>query len=461
LSKKTARELTLGALAWPIFVEQALRILIGTVDTFMVSHVSDGAVAAVGVATQVVILAIILFNFIGIGSSVVITHHLGAGDREGADRITRAAVGVNTWVGLVVSLLVAFFADPLLHLMQLPESLHHYARPFLVLMGGTLFLEAQNIAVASTLRAHGHTRAVMLTTGFQNVINALGNALLLFGLFGLPKLGVPGVAVSGIVSRLVCFVILRALLPRTTGVRLQLRDYFVVPPALVRRVLAIGLPAAGENLSYWLALITITSFASQMGESSLAAFAYSRQLTIWVMLGAIAIALANEILVGHLIGAGEIERAKRVLVDNLKKGFAMSLTCSGIVALAAPYLMTIFTRDPAVIAGAVTLQRLGMLLEPGRVFNMVAVNGLRATGDARFPLFMGACIMWGVWVPLAWLLGIHFELGLAGLCLAMITDEWLRGVFNLGRWQRGGWIKHAMRSRSLVGKAEERGEPAT
>jgi putative MATE family efflux protein len=455
LSKNTARELTLGALAWPIFVEQALRILIGTVDTFMVSHVSDGAVAALGVATQVVILAIIVFNFIGIGSSVVITHHLGASDREGAERIARAAVGVNTWVGLVVSSLVAFFADPLLHLMQLPESLHQYARPFLVLMGGTLFLEAQNIAVASTLRAHGHTRAVMLTTGFQNVINALGNALLLFGLFGLPQLGVPGVAVSGIVSRLVCFCILRVLLRRATGVRLHVRDYFVVPAALVRRVLAIGLPAAGENLSYMLALTTTTTFASRMGESSLAAFAYSRQLTIWVMLGAIAVALGNEILVGHLIGAGEIERAKRVLVDNLRKGFLMSLTCGGIIALASPFLMKAFTEDPAVIAGAVTLQRLGTLLEPGRVLNMVGVNGLRATGDARFPLFMGVWIMWGVWVPLAWLLGIHFELGLAGLGLAMVADEWLRGIFNIGRWRRGGWIKHAERSRALVGKREE------
>src|SRR5262245_51857101 len=244
----------------------------------MVSHVSDGAVAALGVATQVVVLALILFNFIGIGSSVVVTHHLGAQDREGADGITRAAVGVNTWIGLVVSILVAVFAGPLLELMQLPESLQQYARPFLVLMGGTLFLEAQNIAVASTLRAHGHTRAVMLTTGFQNVLNALGNALLLFGLFGLPKLGVPGVAIS----RLFCFCILRALLPRTTGVRLRVADFFSLPIERVRRILRIGLPAAGENLSYWLAMMTTTSFASRMGESSLEAFAYSRQLTIWV-----------------------------------------------------------------------------------------------------------------------------------------------------------------------------------
>lgn len=442
--------MTLGALAWPIFVEHALRILIGTVDTLMVSHVSDGAVAALAVATQVVVVAIILFNFIGIGSSVVITHHLGAGDGAGADRITRAAVGVNTWVGLLVSVSVALFADSVLGLMQLPQALHAYARPFLVLMGGTLFLEAQNIAVAAALRAHGHTRAVMLTIGLQNVINAAGNALLLFGLFGLPKLGVPGVAVAGIVSRLVCFVILRSLLPRATGVRLATRDYFALPLDLVRRILRIGLPAAGENLSYVLALMTITSFASRMGETSLAAFAYSRTLTFWVMLGGIAIALGNEIIVGYFIGAGEVDRARRELLKNLKLGFGLAIFVSAIVALASPQLFPFFTPDPAVIAGAVTLQRLGMLLEPGRVLNMVGVNGLRATGDARFPLLMGVCVMWGITVPLAWLLGVRLHLGVFGLGLAMVADEWVRGIFNITRWMRGGWIANAERSRAHV-----------
>jgi Na+-driven multidrug efflux pump len=229
VSDRSARQLTLGALAWPIFIEQALRVSIATVDILMVSKISDGAVAALSVAAQVVILAIVLFNFIAIGASVVITHHLGAADRLGADRITRAAVGVNTWIGLVVSGLVAGFAGPLLQLMQLPRDLFHYAEPFLALMGGTLFLEAQNMAMAAALRAHGHTRSVMLTNVIQNVVNMFGNALLLFGLFGLPKLGVPGVAIAGVVSRLVCFGILRGLLRNATGVRLSLRDYFSVP----------------------------------------------------------------------------------------------------------------------------------------------------------------------------------------------------------------------------------------
>jgi MATE family, multidrug efflux pump len=449
----TTRKLTLAALAWPIFIEQGLRILIGTVDTFMVSHISDGAVAALGVAHQVVVIALILFNFIGIGSSVVITHHVGAGDRRGADRIARGAIGVNSWIGLAVSVAVAAGAEPLLRAMQLPESLLPYARPFLTLMGGTLFLEAQNTAMAATLRAHAHTRPVMLVTGLQNVVNVVCNAVLLFGLFGLPKLGVPGVAISGVISRLVCFVLLRRLVLIKTGVRLLPADYFQLRLDTLRRVLRIGLPAAGENLSYWLALVVATSFASRMGETSLAAWTYSRQITIWVILFAISIGLGTEILVGQLVGAGEIERARQELIVSLRKGFFLAALVSGAVAVAAPYLVGLFTVDPAVIAGAVALQHLGVLLETGRVFNVVAVNGLRATGDARFPLLMGACSVWGMWIPLAWLLGSKLGLGLPGLYAAMICDEWLRGLLNFARWKRGGWIKYAEQSRAHVAAA--------
>jgi putative MATE family efflux protein len=460
VTTRDTRKLTLAALAWPIFVEQGLRILIGSVDTLMVSHISDGAVAALGVANQVVVVSVILFNFIGIGSSVVITHHLGAQDRTGADRISRAAIGVNTWIGLAVSVAVAALARPMLELMQLPAPLLQYARPFLTLMGGTLFLEAQNIAMAATLRAHAQTRPIMLVTALQNVVNVVCNAFLLFGLFGAPKLGVPGVAISGVISRLVSFVILRQLVLKRTGVRLLPADYFGLSFPTLRRVLRIGLPAAGENLSYWTALIVVTSFASHMGETSIAAFAYSRQVTLWVILFSISIGLGTEILVGHLVGAGDVDRAHRELLSSLRKGFAFALVTSVLMAFAAPYVLRQFTADAAIVAGAVQLQRLGVLLETGRVFNVVVVNGLRATGDARFPLLMSAFSVWGVWVPLAWFLGLKLHLGLNGLCLAMICDEWLRGLLNYSRWKRRGWVKHALSSRAHVTAASESAEPS-
>src|SRR5580658_4928297 len=210
--KKNPAAVGLIALAWPIFIEQTLRLLIRTVDTFMVSHVSDGAVAALGVANQIVVFFLIAFNFIGIGTSVVITHHLGARDRAGADRIASSAIAVNTWLGAAFSAAVYFLAHPMLRAMQLPGSLMEYALPFLGLMGGTLFMESMNISIAAVLRAHRHTRDAMLVTLGQNILNVAGNCITLFGLLGCPRMGVTGVALSGVVSRLIALVALAVLL---------------------------------------------------------------------------------------------------------------------------------------------------------------------------------------------------------------------------------------------------------
>src|SRR6516225_9749268 len=129
-----AARATLLSLAWPIFVEQGLRVMIGTVDTLMVSHIGDDAVAGLSVANQIVMLFIISFAFIGIGSSVVITHHLGAGDRQGADKISATAISTNFWIGFAASVVISLFSTPMLRLMQVPDVSLVYAAPFLALM---------------------------------------------------------------------------------------------------------------------------------------------------------------------------------------------------------------------------------------------------------------------------------------------------------------------------------------
>ena len=416
----------------------------------MLSRVSDHAVAGLGVSWQVVILSLILFNFMGIGSSVVITHHLGAGDRAGADRVSRAAVGVNTWLGLGVSVFVALLAEPLLALLKLPAPLFQYAVPFLVLVGGSLFLDAQAIALCATLRAHGHTRPVMLVTGAQNGLNVIGNALLLFGLFGLPRLGVTGIGISAIASRLIGLLVLHWIVARSTGVRVSAADYVRLPLPEVRRMLRIGLPAAGENVCYWLALMTVTTFNARLGESSLAAATYAIQIMSWVIVFADSIGLGTEILIGHRIGEGDLERAYHELLRSLRMGIFIAVGTSIAMALAAPLVADLFTRQAATAAIIVSVLRLSVVLEPGRVFNIVVINALRATGDARFPLLVGIASMWGLWVPLAWFLAIESGLGVLGVWIAMCCDEWLRGTIMYIRWKRRRWMKHAEQSRQAL-----------
>jgi putative MATE family efflux protein len=444
---------TLLALAWPIFAEQGLRVLIGTVDTLMVSHLGDDAVAGLSVANQIVMLFVISFAFIGIGSSVVITHHLGARDRQGADRISATAIATNFWIGLAVSLLVTLFSTPMLRLMQVPDGPLAYGKPFLALMGGTLFIESINVSIAATLRAHTHTRDAMLVALGQNILNVIGNCLLLFGLFGFPKLGVVGVALSSVFSRVAACIALWIILERRTHLKLRWRDFFSISGDRVRRVLHIGLPAAGENISYWIAFMVTTTFIAHMGATELATQTYTLNINRWVILLSVSIGLGTEILIGHLIGAGQFEAAYKELLRSLRVAFVCAIGGMVVLSVAAPWLLGAFTSTPAIVAAGTVLIRMGLLLESGRVFNVVVINALRATGDARFPVAVGFLCMWGLWVPLAWLLGLKLGLGLVGIWISMICDEWLRGLLMYHRWRKRKWLPAAERSRANAGKS--------
>jgi putative MATE family efflux protein len=450
MTQTTQAQKGLIAIAWPIFIEQTLRMLIGTVDTFMVSHVSDGAVAAVGVSNQVIVFFLIAFNFIGIGTSVVITHHLGARDRAGADRIATNAIAVNTWLGAAFSAAVFFLALPMLRLLQLPGGLMEYALPFLKLMGGTLFMESMNISIAATLRAHHHTRDAMLVTLGQNILNVAGNAITLFGLFGCPPMGVLGVALSGIFSRSVACVAFWILLDHHTHLRLRAADFVSIQWGKVRRILHIGLPAAGEQMCYWSAFIVVTTFIARMGTQSLAIQSYTLQIQRFATLFSFAIGLGTEILIGHLVGAGQFEEAYRRLLRSVRTGLILVTLVIILVALLAPRLLAIFTKDAAIIATGTILLRLSIILEPGRVFNVIVISSLRATGDVGFPIQMAVLSMWLVWVPLAWFLGLKLGMGLVGVWIAMMTDEWTRGLLMYWRWKKRRWMKYAARSRERV-----------
>ena len=442
--------LTLAAVAWPLFVESGLRVMIQTVDTLMVSHVSDDAVAAVGVSGQLVTLALMMFTFVGAGSTVVMTHHLGAGDERGADRIAVLALAVNGWLGLLVSGSVFALAGPALRLMQLPPRLLGLATPFLTLMGGTLVLESVNVVRGAVLRARGRTRDAMAVAVGQNLLNVAGNCLLLFGLLGFPRLGVLGVALSSVASRLVAFTALHLLVRRRTGVRMRPGDWLSFPAERLRRVLSVGLPIAGENLCWSLAFLVVTSFVARMGAGSLAAQSYALQISTWATLLGASVAYGNQILIGHLVGDGAFDEAHRQVGRSLRAGLVLVLSATAVLAGMAPRLVGAFTRDPAVAASAAVLLRLSILLESGRTSNLVVINALRATGDSVFPVLVAMASMWLVQVPLAWLLGLRLGVGLPGVWLALAADEWLRALVMQRRWRRRGWLAHALRSRQAA-----------
>jgi Na+-driven multidrug efflux pump len=172
-----------------------------------------------------------------------------------------------------------------------------------------------------------------------------------------------------------------------------------------------------------------------------------------IVLSTVALGFAGEILVGHLIGAGELRQALNLVRKCLLGGLLVSFAIAVLTALTAPWSLHLFTSDPDIIARATTLLWITVLLEPGRTCNIVVITALRAAGDARFPVLVGSVSMVLVMGLGSWLLGIHFGLGLPGVWIAYTLDEWVRGGIMTTRWFRLGWVHKAVAARRQMAQA--------
>jgi len=442
LQERNIRKLTLFGLTWPIFIELLLHMLMGNVDTFMLSQYSDQAVAAVGVANQMLNMINIMFNFVAAGTAVLVAQHIGAGRFDQANRVAGTSIVLNIGIGVVLSGVIVLISEPALRLIGIEEGLMPEARSYLTIIGSFMFLEALLLTVSAVLKSHGFTRDTMYITIGMNIINVIGNYICIFGPFGLPVFGVPGVACVTVITRTVALVVMSLLLFRKVKLPLA-RDIFRPLKEHIVGLLKIGVPSAGENLSYNISQLVVTSFIAMIGTTALVTRIYSMNLMYYIMLLSIAVGQGTQILVARMIGAGEIHQAYKRGLHSLYIGMSSSFVMAIVFNLTGKPLLGLFTDDPAVISLGMTLLTLSLILEPGRAFNIILISALRAAGDVQFPVYMAILSMWGICVPVSYLLGIHFDMGLVGVFIAFILDEWVRGLCMLWRWRRRGWQNHA------------------
>lgn len=437
--KTSTINLSLFAITWPIFIESALQMFLRTADTFMLSRVSDSAVAAVGVANQIIMFAFLLFNFVAVGSAVVITQFLGAKKHDEIGKLVATSISLNLLFGLFISLIMIFFSDHLLMMFDLDESLFTLAKTYLVIAGGSLFIQAMMVTVTAIIQSHGYTRETMFVAIGINIIHIIGNYLLIYGAFGFPKLGVTGVAISTVISICIGLVANLLVLTKRVNVQLHLKNLLRWKQEHVSKILKIGIPASASNLSYSANQIVTTAFIVSLGAEMLSTRIYTQNIMFFIMILAISLGRGVQIIVGHLIGAGENDEAYKQTFLNLKRSMLITICAVSIICLFRGPLLSLFTNDPEIISLGSMLLVLGFLLEPGRNFNILIEKSLQATGDARFTMSVSIIVIWCFSVPMTYLLGIYFGYGLIGIWVAFILDEWIRGLILCIRWKSRAW----------------------
>ena len=429
----------LKVLTIPVFIEMALVMLLGAVDTVMLSRYSDNSVAAVGLDNQLMSLVFLVYQFFSMGAAILCAQYIGAGLRKRLVQVVGMALVVNLILGMAVSVLLFFYAGQLLQLMGVRPELMDDGLTYLRLTGALSFFQALSLTFSASLRSADKVVWPMVVTGIVNVLNIFGNYALIFGHWGCPQLGVEGAAIATATSRAIAMLLLAAIHFRIHISRFPLRYFRPMPWQELRNLLKIGIPAMSENISYCLSQVVITYFINQISNEALAARTYCHNMIMFVYLFCLSITQGGDILVGHLVGQQRHQAA--YILGNYFFRWSMIITLTGSVmlAIAGRSILTSFTDNADIIAMGVWVLVVDIFLEIGRTSNIFAGSTLRATGDAIYPFVVGVIFQWSIAVGLSYVIGIPLGYGLVGMWIGFAIDENVRGIILMRRWKSGKW----------------------
>jgi len=431
-------------LTWPIFVENALRISLTSVDVFMLSFYSVKAVAAVGLINQFAFFMQLLYLMVAVGASILISQNLGARRQKEAGRIALGSLALGAAFSAILSVVMCCFANRILGFYKLDPQVHCYAWQFLfIYSAGSVFL-AIGMIQSTVLRTHGHSREPMTVNILANIVNVIGNYLFIFGPLGVPKLGVVGVALSTITSQAMACAILATRIRAHRDIELPLREIFHVPRKAFRQILAVGIPTAGENLSYNIGQMVVMGIIATLGTSALAATVYANTVLRFVFITSLSIGNGTQIKVGYWVGAGKPDDAYAKVFKYFFSGFCISFFLALTLYCFKSPLMAVFTKDPVVLRLVSSIFLVSLFLEPGRNFNIIIIPALKGAGDIKFPVYMGMLLMWGIGVMFAYVFGVVFSWGIIGVWIALACDEWVRGSIMFFRWRGKRWKTKAL-----------------
>lgn len=433
------KHMGLYALAWPIFLEQFLRIMINYVDVFMLGHYSDEAVAATGVANQILVISVIMYGFISVGVQILVAQMIGARKHDMIEKIITNGLIVAFFIGIAMSIVFIFLSDTFLRLLGLSEELVQVGSPFLEIIGGSSIIIAIHSSILPILRVHGYVRQAMLVPITISIINVVGNYLFLYGSLSFLDLGVAGVGIATMVANFVGMILAIWMLKKHIGYIFTFKKLKLYSKKLLFAILKLGLPSAGENMSYAGSQLVVTAIIALLGTEALTTKVYASSVSQFVALFAIAIGQASQIIIGRAVGAKELDRAYEQGLRSWKIGLGIALVVSILLYLFAEPVMSLFTSNAIVIQMVKQLFLLSIGLELFRATNIILISSLNATGDVRFPFIVGLIVMWIVSLPFSYLLGITAGLGLVGVWLAYLIDEGIRSALMYKRWRSKVW----------------------
>ena len=442
-TQKDVKDRSLISLSWPLILTFAVGMIQPMMDSWFLSRTSETAAAGVGAMLPILgALFTALHAFSQSGASIV-SQYIGAGQHSHANSTQTMVLFGSILLGVALTLVIYPLSGTIPRWMGLTEEPAKYAMQFLSVVSFGFAFRALQTILTSLIATHGLTIWNLVGNTLTIASNAALNVVFLEGLFGLPKMGVHGVALATALSWLISSGILWLVLKFKIQHKSKVRDWKrsrILLPDWVR----IGLPAAAEPISFQLFQVFITAMVVYVGTTAMTARVFAGNFAALSVILGVGLGSGNQILVAHLVGAHDFAKANRRVYQTLAVGITSGLLLSIIVTLLGEHLLRLYTDNPEVLRLGKICLWCDVAVQPFKAINYILTTSLRAAGDSKFPAIVGSGMMWTLGLATSLILAFVVGLGLPGLWLGMASDEFYRSFANIWRWRSGRWKSKAV-----------------
>ena len=430
-------------MAWPAVLESVFIQLAGMIDTMMVASLGTYAVSAVGLTVQPKFIALSLFISMSVAVSALVARRRGQQKREDANRITIAAVVFSVLACLVITGLFIALMNPILRFCGSNADTHEAAAVYFRIIQGGMIFNVLSFVINAAQRGSGNTRIAMTTNVTSSIVNIIFNYLLIGGHFGFPALGLRGAALATVLGTVVaCAMSVASLFHKNS--------YVSVPYSLEKKlfasvddliaILKFSVNIFLENIAMRIGFMYTALIAARLGTDAFAAHNVAMNFLGISFAFGDGMQVAAVALIGRSLGERNPEKAKIYGSLCQRVGLCISLCISAVVLLFGREIFSLFFKEPEILDMGVMLFRYIAVITVFQITQIIYAGCLRGAGDVRYTMFGALISVAIIRTAVTWLLTSPIALGLTGIWLGVLSDQFSRFVLFSARFRKGEWV---------------------
>lgn len=430
----------------PIIIQNLLSAAVNSADVIMLNYVGQSALSAGALATQYSSVAFMIFFGIGTGVTMLCAQYWGKGDLSAIHKVEGIAMRFSLGISALFTMATLCFPEQLMRIFTNDSELIALGVTYLRIVSASFMLWSITEVYLAVLKSAGHVTISTIINGAALSTNVVLNAVFIFGLAGLPKMGIAGVALATTISRALALILCIIVSARSKDVKITLRTIFESHPELLKDFVTMSLPAVLNDVSWSVGFSMYSVILGHLGSDVVAA---NSIVSVVRNLGSVfcfAIGSASGIILGQILGENRIEDAKKAGNTLLFLSVVAGIAGGICVLIATPFIVDVAKLTSTAKEYLHFMLLINTYYITGGAVNTTLIAGVfRAGGDSRFGCICDTIDMWAYAVPLGFIAAFVFKLPVQVVYFLLCTDEFVKWPWVLKHYRSYKWARNITR----------------